>query len=282
MGRCVRVLTDSVADLPSALVDRFQIKVVPVSVLLDGRPHRDDKHLDREWFYDRLRYVTERPTTAAPAPRAFAEAYAELAAEGADEILALVTASTVSSIYDHATLAASSFGSLPVHVVDTTQITMGLGWLVVEAAQQLAGGAVVPEVVEAVSRLRERTHVFGLIDAVDYLRRSGRVSWISGAIAGLLKIKPLITFQQGGAELLGRVRTRARGGHALLSQVGTLRPLRRLALLHSRADLSWVGQIHQALAALVPDLDIPVIEVGPVFATHVGPGCLGVALIEES
>jgi DegV family protein with EDD domain len=279
MGGRVRVLTDSVADLPRSLVDQFQIKVVPVYLVVDGQTYRDDGMLDRDRFYQQLSSVATPPTTAAPAPREFYEAYADLVADGAETIVALVTSSTVSSIYDHAQVAASSFDAVPVHVVDTRQISMGLGWLVIEAAERLEAGEPVQDVLNQVSAIRSRTRVLGLIDALAYLRRSGRVGWVSGAFAELLRIKPLISFYQGKANLLGRVRTSARGMRALMAQIEATGPVDRLSLLHARADIGTLGQAQDQLAALFPDLDIPVIDIGAVFATHVGPRCVGVALI---
>lgn len=279
MGGRVRVLTDSVADLPQSFVDQFRIKVVPVYLMVDGQTYRDDGMLDRDRFYRQLSSAAKPPTTAAPAPREFYEAYDDLAADGAETIVALVTSSTVSSIYNHAQVAASSFDVASVHVVDTRQISMGLGWLVVEAAARLEAGEPVLEVLDRVSALRSRTRVLGLIDAIAYLRRSGRVGWVSGAFAELLRIKPLISFHQGEANLLGRVRTSARGVRALMSQIEAAGPVDRLSLLHARADAQVLGQAQDELAALFPSLDIPVIDIGAVFATHVGPRCVGVALI---
>jgi len=136
MGRRVRILTDSAADLPQAYVTRFQIGVVPIHVSLNGEAHLDDGTLDLDWFYRELSHLRVPPTTAAPAPQEFTRAYAQLAAEGAEEIIAIVTASTLSSLHDHAQIAARKFREARGHVVDGTQVSMGLGWLVVRAAEQ--------------------------------------------------------------------------------------------------------------------------------------------------
>lgn len=278
----VRVLTDSVADLPPLFIDRHQIKVVPVYLTLDGQTYRDDQTLDRDWFHRKLSEISVRPTTAAPGPLEFREAYAQLATEGAAEIVVLVTSSRVSSIYSHAKAAASSFDTVPVHVFDTTQISMGLGWFAVEAAEQFAMGASVHQVLSRLHQMRARTRVLGLVDSVDYLRRSGRVSWLSGAVAGLLRIKPLICFRRGEAELLGRVRTYARGLQSLIDRIEAARPLARLAVLHSRVDALALEQIFSELSSRFPHLEIPVVDIGAVFATHVGPKCLGAALVEDA
>ena len=275
----MRILTDSAADLPQAYVTRFQIGVVPVHVSLNGKTRPDDDTLDLEWFYGELAHLRVPPTTAAPAPSEFARAYARLADEGAEEIIAILTASTLSSLHDHALIAAREFKETRVHVVDGTQVSMGLGWLVVRAAEFLGDGMPVPQVIDRVMSLRARTRVLGVIDSIDYLRRSGRVGWISTAVANLLSIKPLIVLEGGNVRQLGRVRTHRRGLQSVVLRVRSAFPLERLAILHSGASAASVAQLADEFSALLPWLEIPVVNVGPAFATHVGPGCVGVAFV---
>ena len=109
MGRRVRILTDSAVDLPQAYVTRFQIGVVPIHVSLNSETRLVDGTLDLDWFYAELSYLQVPPTTAAPAPQEFTRVYAQLASEGAEEIIAILTASTLSSLHDHALIAAGEF-----------------------------------------------------------------------------------------------------------------------------------------------------------------------------
>jgi len=276
--RRVRILTDSAADVPQGYVTRFQLGVVPIHVSLNGETCLDDATFDRDWFYRELSHMRV-PTTAAPAPQEFARAYAQLVAEGAEEIIAIVTASTLSSLHDHALIAAQGFREARVHVVDGTQVSMGLGWLVVRAAELLADGMSVPQIIHQVISLRARTRILGVIDSIDYLRRSGRVDWISSGVADLLRIKPLIVLERGEVRQLGRVRTQWRGLQSVVLQTKSALPLERLAILHSGASAASVGQLEDQFSALLPKLEIPVVNVGPAFATHVGPGCVGVAFV---
>lgn len=280
MSDRVRILTDSVADLPLSYVERYRVKVLPIYLMMRGRTFLDDGSLDRDWFYEQLARITEKPTTAAPAPREFLAAYEELRDEGAEDIVTLMTSSSVSSLYDHACIAAQGFSGARVHVVDTGQITMGLGWMVVAAARMVARGAGVPEVLDAVRGMRTRTRVLGVLDSIDYLRRSGRVGWVAGQMASLLKIKPVIAFDQGEALMLGRVRTYWRAIQAMLDRVRDAYPFESLAILHSRVADETIRRFYEELAGLASGLDIiPVVDIGAIFATHVGPGCLGVALV---
>jgi DegV family protein with EDD domain len=279
MGRRVRILTDSAADLPQAYVTRFQIGVVPIHVSLNGETCVDDGTLDLEWFYRQLSHSQVPPTTAAPAPQEFTRVYARLVAEGAEEIIAIVTASTLSSLHSHALIAAREFREARVHVVDGTQVSMGLGWLVVRAAELVGDNTPVPQIIHQVMSLRARTRILGMIDSIDHLRRSGRVGWISTAVANLLSIKPLIVLERGKVRQLGRVRTHRRGLQSVVRQARGAFPLERLAILHSGASAASVAYLEDEFSALLPRLEIPVVNVGPAFATHVGPGCVGVAFV---
>ena len=275
----MRILTDSAADLLQAYVTRFQNGVVPIHVSVNGETRLDDGTLDLDWFYGELSHLQVPPTTAAPAPQEFTRVYAQLASEGAEGIIAILVASTLSSLHDYALIAAGEFKEARVHVVDVTQVSMGLGWLVVRAAELLADGTPVPQIIHQVMSLRERTRILGVIDSIDYLRRSGRVGWISTAVANVLSIKPLIVLERGEVRLSGRVRTHRRGLQAVVLQAQSAFPLERLAILHSGASAASVAQLEDEFSALLPRLEISVVNVGPAFATHVGPGCVGVAFI---
>jgi DegV family protein with EDD domain len=152
--------------------------------------------------------------------------------------------------------------------------------MVVTAARLLANGAGVSEVLETVRGMRSRTRVLGVLNSIDYLRRSGRVGWVAGQMASLLRIKPLIAFDQGEALMLGRVRTQWRAMQALLARVREGQPFESLAILHTRVAQATLQRFHDDLIDMAADLaPIPVVDIGTIFATHVGPGCLGVALV---
>lgn len=279
MGVDLRIVTDCVADIPRALARRLRIEMVPIYLVVGEQSYRDDGTLDRQWFYDRL---TERPLpkTAAPPPQEFLDAYHRLVDEGAEYILGLFAASSVSSIYDHARIAARQLTDVPVKVVDTGQVTMGLGWMAVLAAETAAAGAAPEEVRALILELRHRTRVLGVLDDMDHLRHSGRVGWAKAFVADLLQVKPLVSFEQGAADLIGRVRTHVRARRRLVDRVSWAAPLERLAILHSRVDAAVLSRFQDALAPYAPERPIPVVEVGSVFAAHVGPGCLGVAYVQ--
>jgi fatty acid-binding protein DegV len=121
--------------------------------------------------------------------------------------------------------------------------------------------------------------VLGMLDSPEYLRRSGRVSWAAAKLVSLLQIKPMIAFADGEAKLIGRVRTHQRALQHMVDTVMMMAPLHKLAVLHSHADPAVVTQLSKVLAPYAPETPPLVVEVGPIFGAHVGPGAVGVALV---
>ncbi len=275
----IRIIADSVADIPWEVARRLGIEVVPIYVLFGDQSYRDDGSLKRAWFYEHLDEMRPLPQTAAPSLEEFHRAYQNLVAEGAEEIVGLFLARELSSVYDNAYLAAQQFEDVPIHIVETGQVSMGVGWLAIAAAKAAASGATVGEIIHLVDDMRERTVVFGVLDSMEYLWHSGRVDWARAWLGDLLRIKILISFRQGEATLAGRARTYHRALQTLAESLCQSAPLEYLAVLHSHVKLDIIAKFREMLADCIPHNSVPVVEVTPVFGTHVGPRAIGVAAV---
>ena len=284
-GQRIRIVTDSVADLPWELARQLGIQVVPIYVILGGESYLADAALDSAWFYREWDRHDGRSQTAAPPPEEFLAAYRDLIAEGATDIIGLFLASPLSSIVQHARQAAESLSEddARVHIVETGQVSMGVGWIAIAAAEAIAQGATLSEVLALIEDMRSRTYVRGVLASLDHLRRGGRVGWAAAQVAGWLRIKPIISFSQGEAKLAGHVRTYRRALERLTHFVAVSAPIERLAIIHSRAPQEALDQLQGDLADLVDEAaDVPLltVEVGPIFGTHVGPKGIGVAMVQ--
>ncbi|HDQ35057.1 MAG TPA: DegV family protein [Chloroflexi bacterium] len=280
MGARIRIIVDSTADLPPALLERWDIVVLPIYLLLEGRSYRDDAALDRARFYEQL--AQHRLKTAAPPPHEFLAAYEALVAAGAEEIIGLFISASLSSIYGNAQLAAQQLEGARVHIVDTGQISMGIGWLAIAAAQAAAEGATASEIVALLEELRQRVLVVGVLESITHLHRSGRVNWATAWVGEILQIKPLIYFYTGEAGLIGKVRTHRRAVQALADWIVALGPLEQVAFLHSHTNPRVSARFQAELTPVLPELTLQPIEVSPVLGVHIGPGGLGVALVQAS
>lgn len=264
-------VTDSTSDLTQPMIERHGILVVPAIVVIDGKGYADGSGMTREEFYTNLPEMKNPPTTAAPAPVEFAARYEQLFSAGCDHVFSFHPPLALTSIGLSAQTAADDFDGR-VTVLDTGQLTLGIGFQVLAAAEAAAQGAKLDKVLEAVKSLRQRLKVAAVLDTMLYLKRSGRVHWAKAAIGGLLNLKPLVEITQGKVESLGAARTTHLGHLRILEILKEQEPLERLALLHTNAE----HRARQLLEDLKPDLpDVPLINVTTVIGTHVGPNGLG-------
>ncbi len=272
----IAIVTDSTSDLPPHWLARYGIHSVPAVVVMDGKNLRDGVELSREDFYNRLPSLNPPPTTAAPSSGEFETLYRRLFDEGASHVISIHLASPLSGIYNAARLAAQAFKDR-VSVVDSGSLTLGLGWQVVEAAEAALRGESVAQILRLLEELRPRTRVVALLDTLEYLRRSGRVSWARAALGDLLRIKPLVEVYLGEVLRVAQVRTRKKGVRRLLDHVCGLAPFQRIGVLHTNAE----EVARELIAALHLPPDTPLINVTTVIGTHVGPNGLGFALIQR-
>jgi DegV family protein with EDD domain len=266
----IRVVTDSGCDLPASLIAAHRIGVVPLQVNVGSESLLDGIELTRADFYESLPHYESFPTTSVPSPGQFRDVYNALAADGAAEILSIHIANSLSAVANSARLGAER-AAVPVHVLDSGQLTLGTGLLVLAAAQAAAQGMSMEDIVSLVETKAARTYSFAALDTVEFLRRSGRLSRFQSSLASVLRIKPLLKLHRGemGME---RVRTRRRAVERLMELVAELGPLERLALVHTHA-VERVEKLRQQASHLSPCAsEVLVAEITPVIGAHVGPG----------
>jgi DegV family protein with EDD domain len=269
----VRVVTDSNCDLPPELVARHNIIVVPSVLNIDGRSYRDGLDLSRTEFYDRLPYLNPLPTTAAPAAGEFEAAFRSC---GPAEIIAVLVAARFSAIYNAARLGAEPLGS-QVTLIDSQQVSMGLGWQVLAAAEAATAGGSREEALAAVQSIQRHVVVVAALDTLEYLRRGGRASLLTALLGGLLQVKPLLEVRSAEITTLARIRTRHAVLERLRARARSFGVLERLAVLHTAAP-DDARALARDLADLAPEPPL-VVEATAVIGTHVGPGAVGVALV---
>jgi DegV family protein with EDD domain len=282
VGDCfmkIAVVTDSTADLPADLLERRQIESISNLVIIDGQSLVDGKDITRQDFYERLPAMSTPPTTATTSAGDYQQVYERLLQNGADYIVSIHASSKLSGIFNTASLAAKAFNDR-VHVVDSGQLSLGVGFPVLAAAEAAAAGSELPAVLEAAASVIRRVHVVAMLDTLEYVRRSGRVSWARARLGNLLRIKPFVELKNGMVSSLGEARTRRKGIERLLALLHGLGPLERLAILHTHAE----ADARQLLTDFNPQLedDPLIIYVTTVIGTHIGPNALGFAAVTSS
>jgi DegV family protein with EDD domain len=274
----IALVTDSTADIPVDLTKAHQIHVVPNLVVIDGKSLEDGKTISRQEFYERLPFMKSTPTTASASSGSFMQLYEKLFQEGVQRIISIHISSQLSGVFNAACAAAQSFAER-VLVIDSQQMTLGLGFQVLAAAEAAASGATVDEILRLITNVRQRIRVVAMLDTLEYVRRSGRVSWARARLGNLLHIKPFLEVKDGHVLSLGEARTRVKGIERFKQFILETGPLERLAILHTNAE----ADAYQILKELNLDLPTPplVVHVTTVIGVHVGPNGLGFAALTK-
>ena len=271
----VKVVTDSLADIPESLMRELGITVVPALVHFGERSFRDRVDLSPDEFYSRLTSSQALPTTSQPPPSAFAEVYRRLAQE-TDRILSIHSTRALTGIYSSAVIAAGELSNLHVEVMDSQQVTMALGWLVILAARAAREGEGLEEIRALVEDAKPRAHVIAVLDTLEYAQRSGRLGKGSALVGTLLNVKPIISLVNGEVMPVENVRTHRRAMERLAEIVLASGPIQELAVMHA-AGLEFSMRLKDKFARTLRVESILTIETGPVLGTHVGPKAVGVA-----
>jgi DegV family protein with EDD domain len=268
----IAIVTDSTCDIPQNLIRKYDIHVVPNILVINDRSIEDNEGFSRERFYTELPEMEPLPTTSTASSGAFGAVYEDVLHEPVTKVISIHAASLLSGIYNAASLAAQAFGN-HVQVIDSQQVSLGLGFQVLAAAEAMTEGLPLEEILQRVEEVRQRVRFIAMLDTLEYLRRSGRVSWARASLTSLLQIKPFIELRDGVVHRRGEVRTRKQGINRLLEMLWGLYPWERLAILHSNAE----ADARQLLEDLHPDMPTQplIVNVTTIIGTHVGPNGLG-------
>ena len=272
----VRVVTDSSCDLPADVVAEHDIEVVPLTIRFGSEEFVDRVDLTPSQFWARCGSSAALPSTAAPAPGAFEQAFRRAAAAGADGVVCVNLSSKLSATSQSAQTAAQAVeGEIAVRVIDSASVTLGLGMIVVAAARLAAGGAGIDEVAAAAEDLARRTRVHGALDTLEYLQRGGRIGKAQALLGSILSVKPIIEVREGAVEPGPKQRTRSKALAYLAERVQAEPALENLAVLHG--DAPDLDAFLALLAPHFPRERIVVGDLGAVVGAHTGPRTIGVA-----
>ncbi|MCU0475816.1 MAG: DegV family protein [Anaerolineae bacterium] len=273
----IKIVADSVADLPQDIIDRYDIAVVPCFVNYDGQSFADDgKELDREMYYKNLPTMSTHPTTAAPPP-ALAEEILNRHMEGADHLIAIVTPAKLSATYNSFRVGGSGLPANRYTLIDSGNLSMGMGWQIVIAAETAAATNSVEATLDAVQRVRKNQKLYCALATMEFLRRSGRVGWAAAGIGALLQIKPIVEVVEGEVKAAARIRTFGKAVEKLQEFVREQGKLDKLAIVHTNNE-DGAREMRETLKDVLPK-DVMIVRVGPTLGTHIGPGGLGFASV---
>jgi DegV family protein with EDD domain len=284
VGR-VAIVTDSASDMDPARAASLGISIVPLIVNFGNEAYTAGVTLSTDEFWKRMTAPDAPfPTTAACSPGDFQQAYQRAFDAGADAIVSVHVAGTLSGTIKAAEVGRATFRDREIRIVDSMSASMGEGMLAELGVEMASAGASATEIATALEDRRADLQVYLGLDTLEYLKRGGRISGAQAAIGTLLSVKPIIEIKDGRVETAERVRTRGKAREKLVELL-TVRPMDRLSILHTTA--SDVGEFEKELLPRIPGgIDpskVTVDTVGPSVGPHLGPGCVGaVALYTEA
>ncbi|MEA3375634.1 MAG: DegV family protein [Chloroflexota bacterium] len=278
----IAIVTDTDASLPADVAARHGIRQVPIAVHFGDQTFMTGVDVDDASLFERVDREGELPTTSAPAPGDFLDAFQAAFDEGTDQVICLCVSSKVSGTYDAARTARDMLLERDVTVVDTQSISMGQGFMAIEAAEAAREGASSDEIIQRAMDVGRRTSLYAALSTLKYLAMSGRVGHLTAGMAGLLSIKPILTLQDGELQMLERVRTRRKAWSRVIEltadALGGSRA-ERMAIVHVDA-LPEARQFEEQLRARLPCPETIIIAgLTAGLSVHTGAGLVGVAAV---
>lgn len=274
----IRIVTDSTADLPAEVYQKYGIEIVSLKVHF-GEEVFEDKHMDPDLFYQKLAQASKLPTTSQPSPVDFLEVYKRLNESPDTSIISIHLSSALSGTYQSAMLAKSMLEEkADITIIDGRSASYGTGMLVKLAAEAAASGKSRDEIVELVTKMRESTKLYFLVDTLEYLHKGGRIGKASAVFGSLLNIKPILSIDDEGEvfaadRIRGQKRAMSRIVELLKQEFGDREVNVAIAYADNKSICDELGEmIKQGLNIKHYSNS----RIGSVIGTHAGTGATGV------
>lgn len=273
----IKIITDSICDVPRKYVERYGIKVIPLTVNFADESYKDGVELTLEEFLAKLEKSEVLPTTSQVPPAAFIEAYKEEIASG-NKVISIHGSSHLSGTCSSAVMVREQIGKEDIHVIDSMGISLGAGLLVIKAARLAEEGLEAEEIVKQIEASRQKMKSFFILDTLKYLHKGGRLSLSASLLGSVLNIKPIITLVDGKLDLFEKTRGMKRAISAVMSTIkdkGWSMDGKVVGLNHI-ANPEHRDIMEEELKKEFNIKEIIRGEAGTVIATHGGPGAVAV------
>jgi DegV family protein with EDD domain len=273
----IKIITDSTADLPSELVKELDITVIPAYLRFGETLHRDRISFSDDEFYKEMIEGAVYPVTEPATPEDFANVYKKEAQE-ADGIVSIHISSKISATCN-AAFQGKKLANMeyPLEIIDSESLSMGLGLLSIAAAELAQSGKSLSELINIMRYMIPNVRMLGLFDTVKYLARGGRINRAVAFFGSALKVRPMLTAQNGEVEPAGQVYRRSTGLQRLHRFVNDTQDIQDAAVVYSTTPKE-AQNLADHIGTVAPSSRIYLTKMGPILGIHGGPGALLVAL----
>lgn len=276
MNEKIAILTDSTCDLERETIERYGIEVLPLKIIYRDRVCLDRVDISPQQVYDDL--AREVPSTSTPSPHEAETALRRLHGRGFTHVLAIHLSSGLSGTYNTVRMVAEQFHHLTTAVIDSKSLSLGLGFVVQQAARWVDDRVAFEVIVERTRTMIQETKGYYVLKTLEYLRRGGRINTVAAAVAGVLDLKPVISIDEQGKYFTYRkVRGRRQSINELLEVVrrAIAAGTNRVAVVHGEA-FEEAQELLARVKALPGLVEVVFGQISPALVVHTGPGLVGV------
>lgn len=277
------IVTDSTADIPKDLTEKYRIKVVPLYVNFEDKSYLDNGvDITSKQYYEKLKNVKKQPTTSQPTPSDFVKVYSELLKEN-DSIVSIHISKKMSGTFNSADMARKELSDKDIEVIDSELVHMPLGILVIKAAELSQEGKSKEEILKAVNDLKQKVTVLFIPSTLKYLIMGGRIGRAKGLIASVLEIRPILTLHMGEVTQFKTTRRFSQAKNELINSIKNMvKDTGKLMVIVSDSDAKEEGdEMAERIKETFHPKQIMRAEIGAIVGNNVGPGALAVTFYEE-
>ena len=278
----IAVVTDGTCSITPEQGEGFGLQVVPVYVMFGEKSYLSGVDLDADEFYRLLRANKSLPTTSQPTAQDFISLYTRLEEE-ADEIVTIVVSNQMSATIKSVEMAMEQYDTLPVHLVNSESVSLGLGLIAIAAARAAGNGKDVGQVIQLAENIKKSMNVIFTVETLEFLHKGGRIGGATALLGSALDLKPILYVKDGRIEPLERQRTRKKAVKRLFELVEESAGSEEIhaAVLHCDIPAE-AKEFAEQISAQFNCAELHVMDAGPVIGTHAGPGTLGIVFYKSS
>lgn len=278
----IRIVIDSTSDVTDEIIEKYNLKMVPLTVNFENESFLDKVELSSAEFFEKLEKAEKLPTTSQVSPGAFVEAFSEILLEG-DQILGIFLASEFSGTYDSARIAKDMIGSDNIRIIDSRSVCLGTFSLILEAIRLVNEKKTIDQIVTELERTKDKIVAIAGLDTLKYLEKGGRLSKGQAVVGSILNIKPIIEIKDGKLSVIEKVR----GKNKTIKWIDEWIEKnnydlsdKTVLLFHARS-YDQLKVLRETIEEKYKIKEIIEQEIGPVIGTHAGPGVLGVSFLNK-